>query len=414
MKVEYEQLCHKIEDASQKSGPFDFTGEFAEFSNVERKNHSTIIKVVWENKKGLLDGLPHLVYVSREKRHKHPHNYKASAMNVLTRVSGLMTNAPYMLNVDCDMFVNNPKVVLHAMCLLLDFNSEKKIVFAQFPQVFYDGLKDDPYGNQFVVLKEVRTILVEDKLLEFRSSKEFIKSAAHALKGKSNPPNHLGDSNEAAHQVASCGYEYSSSWGAELGWRYGTTTEDLLTRLRIHEKGWRYHILNLSAFFGCAPTGGLATMNQQKRWRATSMLEILLSKNCPIFATLFGKLQLRQGFAYLWLFSWGLQPIPELCYAALPVYCIITDSHLLPKLLGISETVFEITKKDQSSDDANDAGKFTFGESPIFVSGTTILLLHLTALVVSLLKLQPPAHDGHGSGLGRGGVCGWCYAFGHF
>jgi hypothetical protein len=62
----------------------------------------------------------------------------------------------------------------------------------------------------------VGTILVEDKLLEFGSSKEFIKSAAHALKGKSNPPNHLGDSNEAAHQVASYGYEYSTSWGAEV------------------------------------------------------------------------------------------------------------------------------------------------------------------------------------------------------
>ena len=69
-----------------------------------------------------------------------------------------MTNAPYMLNVDCDMFVNNPKVALHAMCLLLDPKSEKEIAYAQFPQVFYDELKDDPYGNQMVVLFEVRQI----------------------------------------------------------------------------------------------------------------------------------------------------------------------------------------------------------------------------------------------------------------
>ena len=73
------------------------------------------------------------------------------------------------------------------------------------------------------------------------------------------------------------------------------------------------------------------------------------------------------------------------------------------KLLGISETVFEVTQKDQSSDDASDAeaGRFTFNESPIFLPGTTILVVHLTALVVSLLKLQPPARDGHGSGLGE-------------
>ena len=45
LQDEYELLCHKIEDASQKSRPCDFIGEFAEFSNVERKNHPTIIKV---------------------------------------------------------------------------------------------------------------------------------------------------------------------------------------------------------------------------------------------------------------------------------------------------------------------------------------------------------------------------------
>lgn len=62
-------------------------------------------------------------------------------------------------------------------------------------------------------------------------------------------------------------------------------------------------------------------------------------------------------------------------------------------------------KKDQSSDAANannyDAGKFTLDESLIFVLGIIILLLQLTAPVVSLLKLQPPAHDGHGSVIGE-------------
>ncbi|KAE8075652.1 hypothetical protein FH972_014346 [Carpinus fangiana] len=442
MKVEYGQLCHKIEDATQKSMPCDFTGEFAEFSNVDRKNHPTIIKVMWENKEGLSNGLPHLVYVSREKRHKHPHHYKAGAMNVLTRVSALMSNAPYMLNVDCDMFVNNPKVVLHAMCLLLDPKSETEIAYVQFIQMFYNGLKDDPYGNQFVVMFEymmrgisgiqgpfyhgtgcfhrrkiiyglspdtmesINGKLVEDKLLEFGSSKEMIKSVAYALKGKTGPTDHLWDSIKAANQVASYGYEYSTSWATpfQLGWIYGSITEDVSTGLTIHKRGWRsvYCEPNPSAFLGCAPSGGPAAMNQQKRW-ATGSLEILFSKNCPIFATLFAKLQFRQCLAYLWFFLFGLRSVYEICYVALLMYSIITNSHLLPKLLRISETVFEVTKKDQSSDVANDddAGRFTFDESPIFVPGTTTLLLHLTALVVSLLKLQPKAHDGHGSGLGE-------------
>jgi len=120
----------------------------------------------------------------------------------------------------------------------------------------------------------------------------------------------------------------------QLGWRYGTTTEDVLTGQTIHKKGWRSILCTMEppAFLGCAPSGGPAAMTQQKRW-ATGLLEILLSKNCPIFATLFGKLQLRQCFAYLWIFSWGLRSVPELCYATLPVYCIITNSQLFPKVM---------------------------------------------------------------------------------
>ena len=70
-----------------------------------------------------------------------------------------MTNAPFTVNVDCDMFVNNPKVVLHAMCILLDSKGEKEVAFAQCPQQLYDGLKDDPFGNQLVILFKVSAII---------------------------------------------------------------------------------------------------------------------------------------------------------------------------------------------------------------------------------------------------------------
>ncbi|KAG6717656.1 hypothetical protein I3842_04G111900 [Carya illinoinensis] len=376
MKDEYQHLCHKIEVAVQKSvPPCDFTGDFAEFSSVECNNHPTIIKVVWENK-GLPDGLPQLVYISREKQHKHPHHYKAGAMNALTRVSALMTNAPYMLNVNCDMFVNNPEVILHAMCVLLGSKSESEIAFVQFPQVFYDGLKDDPYGNQMVVLYEyighgiaglqgpfyagtgcfhrrkiiyglspdnmasINGKLVEDIFSKIGNSKELTKSAIDALEGKTGtPPNHnLHSHIEAAYKVADCGYEYGTSWGTKLGWFYGSTTEDIQTGLRIHKRGWRSVncMPNPPAFLGCVPSSGPTSMIQQKRW-ATGLLEILLSKACPIFSSLFAKLQWRQCLAYVWLLTWGLRSIFELCYAALPAYCIIADSHFLPKVSFICQ-----------------------------------------------------------------------------
>lgn len=69
-----------------------------------------------------------------------------------------MTNAPIMLNVDCDFFANNPEVILHGMCLLLGFEDEVLSGFVQAPQQFR-GLKDDPFGNQLVVLIKVMMVL---------------------------------------------------------------------------------------------------------------------------------------------------------------------------------------------------------------------------------------------------------------
>lgn len=39
------QLNRKIEDAVGKSIPFDLSEDFSPFSNIERNNHPTIIKV---------------------------------------------------------------------------------------------------------------------------------------------------------------------------------------------------------------------------------------------------------------------------------------------------------------------------------------------------------------------------------
>lgn len=118
LQDEYEKLRHKIENAAQKPTPCELSGEFEAFADIERRNHPTIIKVgwpiyhkgyffswclklvpityiyynynyiillkvIWENKERLSGGLPHLIYISREKHPKHPHHYKAGAMNVL-------------------------------------------------------------------------------------------------------------------------------------------------------------------------------------------------------------------------------------------------------------------------------------------------------------------------------------------
>ncbi|PNY15594.1 cellulose synthase-like protein h1-like, partial [Trifolium pratense] len=414
MKDMYDNLCQKIEDVTRNPSSFQFEGEFAVFLNTEKRNHPSIIKVILD---GLSDGLPHLIYVSREKRPKYEHNYKGGAMNVLTRVSGLMTNAPFMLNVDCDMFVNNPKIIQHAICILVDSKNGKDVAFVQCFQQFYDGIKDDPFGNQWV------------------AAFEYIIRGMAGLQG----PHYCG-TNTIHRRYAIYGkISGDPEFNREMGWVYGSITEDVPTGLNIHRKGWRSEPItpDPTAFMGCAPGGLLTTMVQQKRW-GSGLTVVFFSKHSPVMGILF------------------------VSYAALVAYCIITNTNIFPKglglwipltlfgiytihtlqeylskglsircwwnnqrmitmrstsvwfigflsamvkLLGISDTVFEVTQKENptsgaaAGDDAN-AGRFTFDESPNFVIGTTILLVQLTALVVKILGVQLEAHSGNGCGIG--------------
>lgn len=67
-------------------------------------------------------------------------------------MSGLMTNAPYMLNIDCDMYANEADVVRQAMCIFLQESMiPNHCAFVQFPQAFYDS-----NANELAILQSVR------------------------------------------------------------------------------------------------------------------------------------------------------------------------------------------------------------------------------------------------------------------
>lgn len=77
---------------------------------------------------------------------------------------------------------------------------------------------------------------------------------------------------------------------------------------------------------------------------------------------------------------------------------------VLLKVLGISETIFEVTRKDQNDTDSIndvDAGRFTFDSSPLFVPATALVLVHLISLIGFLIGVQPLASDASESGLGE-------------
>ncbi|CAN6834287.1 unnamed protein product [Brassica oleracea var. botrytis] len=507
-KREYEKLSRKVEDATRD---WDADDDFEAFSNTKPNDHSTIVKVVWENKEGVGDEneVPHFVYVSREKRPNYLHHYKAGAMNFLVRVSGLMTNAPYMLNVDCDMFVNEADVVRQAMCIFLQKpkNSINHCAFVQYPQDFYDsnceelvvlqsylgrgfaGIQGVMYSGSgcFHTRRVMYDLSVDDleedgslssvtarKFLDdeslaakLGSSKEIRKSVANALQRKSNSQNILTNFLDEAREVGHCQYESQTSWGKIIGWLYDSTAEDVNTSIGIHSRGWTsaYIYLDQPAFLGCTPPGGPEAMVQQRRW-GTGMLEILFNKHSPLIGIFSQKLRFRQRLAYIHVFTWGLRSIPELVYCLLPSYCLLHNSALFPKglcsgitvtlvgmhclytlwefvslgfsvhswyasqsfwrikatciwlfsvtdiilkLLGVSKTVFIVTKKTftatrsgtgdgpSCSADPN-AGKFEFDDSVYFLPGTFIVLVNLAAIAGFSVGLQPVSHIYGGGG----------------
>ncbi|KAK1291147.1 Cellulose synthase-like protein D5 [Acorus calamus] len=98
--------------------------------------------------------LPMLVYVSREKRPGYDHNKKAGAMNALVRTSAIMSNGPFILNLDCDHYVYNSSALREGMCFMLDRGGDR-ICYVQFPQRFEGIDPSDRYANHNTVFFDV-------------------------------------------------------------------------------------------------------------------------------------------------------------------------------------------------------------------------------------------------------------------
>ncbi|GAV57006.1 Cellulose_synt domain-containing protein [Cephalotus follicularis] len=98
--------------------------------------------------------LPMLVYVSREKRPCYDHNKKAGAMNALVRTSAIMSNGPFILNLDCDHYIYNSLAMREGMCFMLDRGGDR-ICYVQFPQRFEGIDPNDRYANHNTVFFDV-------------------------------------------------------------------------------------------------------------------------------------------------------------------------------------------------------------------------------------------------------------------
>lgn len=75
--------------------------------------------------------------------------YKIKYILLQYRVSAVISNSPYILVLDCDMFCSEPNSARQAMCFHLDPKISPSLAFVQFPQKFHNISINDIYDSQY-------------------------------------------------------------------------------------------------------------------------------------------------------------------------------------------------------------------------------------------------------------------------
>ncbi|WVZ67256.1 hypothetical protein U9M48_016361 [Paspalum notatum var. saurae] len=314
--------------------------------------------------------VPLLVYVSREKRGWWAHHhFKAGALNALLRVSGLLTNAPYLLVLDCDMACNTRSSAMEAMCFHLD--EQHPIAFLQFPQMFHNLSANDIYTNDLRYIFHTRWFGLDGLRGPILSGTGFIVRR-DAMYGAPPPPPtsssffssmddaelraRFGDSDrlvesvkqlhqhqqqlqpagscsstaeEDASSVASCAFEAGTGWGHQVGFMYQCVVEDYFTGYRrFFARGWTsaYYFPTRPrppAFLGAMPTNLNDVLVQNKRWMAGMLTVGLSSRYCPLACAPLLAVSVPQAMAIAYFGLAALYAVPALCYATLPQLCFL-------------------------------------------------------------------------------------------
>lgn len=118
---------------------------------------------------GIDTRLPMFAYVSREKRKSYDHNKKAGAMNALVRASAILSNGPFILNLDCDHYVYNCMAFREGICYMMDRGGDR-ICYLQFPQRFEGIDPSDRYANHNTVFFDGNNINLAYSLHTYKYS----------------------------------------------------------------------------------------------------------------------------------------------------------------------------------------------------------------------------------------------------
>nr|GMD95213.1 cellulose synthase-like protein G3 [Ipomoea batatas] len=282
--------------------------------------------------------MPLLVYVSRERRPLRPHRFKAGALNALLRVSGLMSNAPYMVVLDCD--IKND---------------------------IYDGQARSAYTTKYQGMDGIRGTICagtgyylnkkalfsrpnqEDEFLHeaekhFGCSSMFIDSLKRLNDKNYDKRDILSDSTiEEAKTVASCTYEENTAWGGQIGYSYECLLESSFTSYLLHCKGWRsvYLYPKRPCFLGCTTIDMKDALVQLMKW-ASGLVQVGFSKYSPLVYGISNNMPILQVLCYSYFMFSHLLSIPTLLYGIVPQLCFLTGTPLFPKVSSVWFAPFAI------------------------------------------------------------------------
>ncbi|XP_057490096.1 cellulose synthase-like protein G3 isoform X2 [Actinidia eriantha] len=315
------------------------------------QDHPTVIQILLEidkDKDITSQSMPNLIYISRQKSRTSPHHFKAGALNVLLRVSAVMTNAPILLTLDCDMYSNDPQTPRHVLCYFSDPTISPKLGYIQFPQRFHGLNKNDIYACEYKRPCQINPIGMDglagpnytgtgcffSRRVFFGGPLSFITPEIPELRPDHmvNMPIQAQSVLALAHHVADCKYENQTYWGSKLGFKYGCLVEDFYTGYRLQTEGWKSVFCHPDrpAFLGDEPINLNDVLCQMKRW-SVGFLEVAFSKYSPLT---FGIQALGSimGFCYACYAFWPIMCIPITIYSFVPQLALLIGVSSFPKV----------------------------------------------------------------------------------
>ncbi|KAK2972974.1 hypothetical protein RJ640_022031 [Escallonia rubra] len=291
------------------------------------------------------------------------------------RVSSIISNNPYILVLDCDMYCNDPTSAQQAMCFHLEPQVSSSLAYVQFPQIFYNVSKNDIYDGQaraafktkyqgmdgvsgtvcagtgYYMKKKALYVSPNQEgyevLHELQKTFGMSSTLIASLKGNNADNVNGGEVLSAtvlqeASILASCTFEENTKWGNEIGYSYESLLESTFTGYRLHTNGWKsvYLYPKRSCFLGCTTIDMKDALVQLIKW-SSGCFKIGLSRFSPLTYGM-PRMSVLQSLCYGSLTFFPLLSVSCVIYGTVPQLCFLNGIALYPKVSDPWFAVFVI------------------------------------------------------------------------